>query len=357
MSQGGGNIPVLVLKEGTGRSSGREALKNNIMAAKMVAEAIKSTLGPCGMDKMLVSSMGDVSITNDGATIMKELDVQHAAAKMLVEVAKAQDNEVGDGTTTAVILAGELLAKAESLVDKNVHPTVIIDGFKKASEEALKILDKIAIQITFENEKTLKEVAITSISSKSINVAEDHFAKIIVEAVKQVSEKVDKKYVADIDLIKIVKKHGQSLEETELVRGMVLDKEVASSGMPKLIDGAKIALLNAKLEIEKTEYDAKINIESPDQMKMFLDEEERMLKDMVNSVTKSGANVIFCEKGIDDMALHFLGKAGVLAVKSVSSSDMEKLSRATGGSIVASIKNLAADALGKAKRVEEVKIG
>jgi len=357
MSQAGGNIPVLVLKEGTGRSTGREALKNNIMAAKIVAEAVKSTLGPCGMDKMLVTSMGDVAITNDGATIMKELDVQHPAAKMLVEVAKAQDNEVGDGTTTAVVLCGELLAKAEGLLDKNIHPTVIIEGFKKASEEAQKILDKIAIPVKFDDDKTLLQVAITSISSKSINVAEDHFAKIIVNAVKQVSEKVDNKYVADIDLIKVVKKHGKSLDETELVKGMVLDKEVASSGMPKLIDGAKIALLNAKLEIEKTEFDAKINIESPDQMKMFLDEEERMLKDMVTSITKSGANVIFCEKGIDDMVLHFLSKASVLAVKSVSSSDMEKLSKATGAVIGASVKDLTPDALGKAKRVEEVKIG
>jgi chaperonin GroEL (HSP60 family) len=271
MSQGSGNIPVLVLKEGTGRSTGREAQKNNIMAAKIVAEAVKTTLGPCGMDKMLVNGMGDVAITNDGATIMKELDVQHPAAKMLVEVAKAQDNEVGDGTTTAVILAGELLAKAEGLLDKNIHPTVIIEGFKKASDEAQKILDKIAIPVKFEDDKTLKEVAITSISSKSINVAEDHFAKIIVEAVKQVSEKVGEKYVSDIDLIKIVKKHGKSLDETELVKGMVIDKEIASSGMPKLVDGAKIALLNAKIEIEKTEFDAKINIESPDQMKMFLD--------------------------------------------------------------------------------------
>ncbi len=357
MSQGGGNIPVLVLKEGTGRSTGREAQRSNIMAAKIVAESVKSTLGPCGMDKMLVNSMGDVAITNDGATIMKELDVQHPAAKMLVEVAKAQDNEVGDGTTTAVILAGELLAKAEGLLDKNIHPTVIIEGYKKASEKAQEILQTIAMPVAFEDEKTLKEIAITSISSKSINVAEDHFAKIIVDSVKQVSEKVDNKYVADIDLIKIVKKHGKSLDETELVKGMVLDKEIASSGMPKLVDGAKIALLNAKLEIEKTEFDAKINIESPDQMKMFLDEEERMLKEMVTSVTKSGANVIFCEKGIDDMALHFLGKAGVIAVKSVSSSDMEKLSKATGAMIVASVKELAPAALGQAKRVEEVKIG
>ena len=309
------------------------------------------------MDKMLVNSMGDVAITNDGATIMKELDIQHPAAKMLVEVAKAQDNEVGDGTTTAVILAGELLSKAEGLLDKNVHPTVIIEGYKKASEKAQEILDQIAIPISIDDDKTLRDIAITSLASKGINVAEEHFAKIIVEAVKQVSEKIDGKYKADIDLIKVVKKHGKSLDETELVRGMVIDKEVASSQMPKVIDGAKIALLDTKMEIEKTEFDAKINIESPDQMQLFLDEEERMLKEMVTSVTKSGANVVFCEKGIDDMALHFLGKAGVLAVKSVSSSDIEKLSKATGATIVANVKDLAADALGKAKRVEEVKIG
>jgi thermosome len=357
MSTGGGNIPVIVLKEGTGRTTGREAQKNNIMAAKIVAEAVKTTLGPCGMDKMLVTSFGDVAITNDGATIMKELDVQHPAAKMLVEVAKAQDNEVGDGTTTAVVLAGELLAKAEGLLDQNVHPTVIIEGFKKASDKTQEILDKIAIPVSISDDKTLREVAITSLSSKGINVAEDHFSKLIVDAVKQVAEKINGKYKADIDLIKIVKKHGKSLDETELVKGMVIDKEVASSQMPKLIDGAKIALLNEKLEIEKTEFDAKINIESPDQMQMFLNEEERMLKEMVDAITKAGANVVFCEKGIDDMALHFLAKAGVFAVKSVSSNDMEKLARATGGEILASVKDLTASALGKAKKVEEVKIG
>ena len=327
------------------------------MAAKIVAETVKSTLGPCGMDKMLVTSFGDVAITNDGATIMKELDVQHPAAKMLVEVAKAQDNEVGDGTTTAVILAGELLAKAEGLLDKNVHPTVIIEGFKKASEKAQEILDKLAIPVKITDEKTLRDVALTSLASKGISNAKELFAKLSVDAVKQVSEEAEGKIKADIDLIKIVKKHGQSLEETELVKGMVIDKEIASSQMPKVVEGAKIALLNAKIEIEKTEFDAKINIESPDQMKAFLDEEERMLKEMVDSVTKSGANVVFCEKGIDDMALHFLGKAGVIAVKSVSSSDMEKLARATGGKILSSIKDLTADALGKAKKVEEVKIG
>jgi thermosome len=357
MSTGGGNIPVIVLKEGTGRTTGREAQKNNIMAAKIVAEAVKTTLGPCGMDKMLVTSFGDVAITNDGATILKELDVQHPAAKMLVEVAKAQDNEVGDGTTTAVVLAGELLAKAESLLDQNVHPTVIIEGFKKASDKAQEVLEKIAIPVSISDDKTLREVAITALSSKGINVAEDHFSKLIVDAVKQIAEEINGNYKADIDLIKVVKKHGKSLDETELVKGMVIDKEVASSQMPKYIENAKIALLNEKLEIEKTEFDAKINIESPDQIKLFLDEEERMLKEMVNAVKKAGANVVFCEKGIDDMALHFLAKGGILAVKSVSSSDMEKLARATGGEILASVKDLTANALGKAKKVEEVKIG
>jgi thermosome len=353
----GGTVPVLVLKEGTGRSTGREAQKNNIMAAKIVVEAVKSTLGPCGMDKMLVSSMGDVAITNDGATIMKELDVQHPAAKMLVEVAKAQDNEVGDGTTTAVVLAGELLAKAEGLLDRNVHPTVIIEGFRKAAEKAQGVLDKIAIPVDIRDDKTLREVAVTSLSSKGVTVAAEHFANLTVDAVKQVAEKVDGKFKADIDLIKIVKKHGKSLDETELVKGLVIDKEVASSQMPKSVDAAKIALLNAKLEIEKTEFDAKINIESPDQMKLFLDEEERMLKEMAGTIAKVGANVVFCEKGIDDMALHFLAKSGILAVKSVSSSDMEKLARATGGKTLASIKDLTAQALGEAKKVEEVKIG
>jgi thermosome len=309
------------------------------------------------MDKMLVSSMGDVAITNDGATIMKELDVQHPAAKMLVEVAKAQDNEVGDGTTTAVILAGELLAKAEALLDKNVHPTVIIEGYKKASEKAQEVLDKLAIPVRITDDKTLQEVAVTSLASKGITTAAEHFAKMSVDAVKQVAEEVNGKFKADIDLIKIVKKHGKSLDETELVKGIVVDKEVASSQMPKLIDNAKIALLDVKLEIEKTEFDAKINIESPDQIEAFLKQEEGMLKEMADAIAKAGANVVFCEKGIDDMVLHFLAKRGILAVKSVSSSDMEKLARATGGKAVASVKDLTAESLGKAKKVEEVKIG
>src|SRR5512136_514203 len=356
-ASGGGTVPVLVLKEGTGRTTGREAQKNNIMAAKIVAEAVKSTLGPCGMDKMLVTGFGDVAITNDGATIMKELDVQHPAAKMLVEVAKAQDNEVGDGTTTAVILAGELLSKAESLLDKNVHPIVIIEGYKKAAAKAQETLEKIAIPVKFNDDETLIDVAITSLSSKGITGAAEHFAKLAVEAVKQVAAEVDGKYRADIDLIKVIKKHGKSLDETELVKGMVIDKEVASSQMPKYVENAKIALLSEKLEIEKTEFDAKINIESPEQMQLFLDEEERMLKEMADAISKAGANVVFCEKGIDDMALHFLSKKGVMAIKSVSSSDMEKLARATGGKILAGVKDLSADVLGKSKIVEEVKIG
>jgi len=352
-----GTVPVLVLKEGTGRTTGREAQRNNIMAAKTVAETVKTTLGPRGMDKMLVSSIGDVTITNDGATIMKELDVQHPAAKMLVEVAKAQDNEVGDGTTTAVVLAGELLSRAENLLDQNIHPTVIIDGYKKAAEKAQEILDKMAISVGIKDDAQLVNVALTSMGSKGITVAKEHFARIAVDAVRQVTEEKGGKLKADIDLIKVLKKHGKSLDETELVKGMVFDKEVAHAQMPKLVKNAKIALLNAKLEIKKTEFDAKINIDTPEQMKLFLDEEERMLKDMVDKITATGANVLFCEKGIDDMALHFLAKNGILAVKNVSSNDLEKLARATGGKIIANIKDLTAEALGSAKTVEEVKIG
>ena len=277
-----GGTPVLILKEGTGRSTGKEAQRNNITAAKIIAETVRSTLGPRGMDKMLVSTIGDVTITNDGATIMKELDVQHPAAKMLVEVSKTQDNEVGDGTTTAVLLSGELLERAEKLLDKDVHPTVIVDGYKKAAEKAIEILDKLSFPVTEKDDATLRQVAMTSMYSKGIVVAKEHFADIAVKAVKQVSEKVDGKIKADIDLIKIVKKHGKGLEETELVRGIVIDKEISHAQMPKKIELAKIALLNAKLENEKTEFDAKININNPDQMHLFIEEEEKMLKEMVS---------------------------------------------------------------------------
>ena len=352
-----GTVPVLILKEGTSRTTGKEAQRNNITAAKIIAETIKTTLGPKGMDKMLVSSFGDVSITNDGATIMKELDVEHPAAKMLVEVAKAQDNEVGDGTTTAVVLAGELLAKAEDLLNQNIHPTLIIDGYKKAGEKAQEILEKMAVPVSINDDKRLMDVAMTSMGSKSVTVAKEHFAKLAVEAIKQVAEEKDGKLKADVDLIKVLKKHGKGLDETELVKGMVIDKEVAHSQMPKTVENAKIALLNAKLEIEKTEFDAKINIDTPEQMKLFLDEEERMLREMVDMIAETGANVVFCQKGIDDVALHFLAKKGIMAVKNVSSGDMEKLARATGGKIIASVKDLTADVLGEARLVEEVKIG
>jgi len=294
------NVPVLILKEGTSRTTGREAQKNNIMAAKVIAETIKTTLGPRGMDKMLVSSIGDVTITNDGATILKELDVQHPAAKMLVEVAKTQDNEVGDGTTTVSILAGELLDKAEELIDQNIHPTLIVDGYRKAADKAIEILNKIAIDVKENDYDTLRKIAMTAMVSKGVSAAKEHFAKIAVEAVTQVMEKYDGKVKADIDLIKILKKHGKSLYESELVKGIVVDKEVAHPQMPKRVENAKIALINAKLEIEKTEFDAKININSPEQMRLFLDEEEKMLKDMVDKIAETGANVVLCEKGIDD---------------------------------------------------------
>ncbi len=357
MSQATGGIPVLILKEGTGRSTGKEAQRNNITAAKVVAETVRTTLGPRGMDKMLVSTIGDVTITNDGATIMKELDVQHPAAKMLVEVSKTQDNEVGDGTTTAVLLSGELLEKAEKLLDKDVHPTVIVDGYKRAAEKAIEMLDKMSFPVTEKDDVILRHVAMTSMYSKGIVVAKEHFADIAVKAVKQVSEKIDGKTKADIELIKIVKKHGKGLEETELVKGIVIDKEISHPQMPKKIQMAKIALLNAKLENEKTEFDAKININNPDQMHLFIEEEEKMLKDMVAQIEKTGANVLFSEKGVDDIALHYLAKSGIAAIKNVSSGDLEKLSKATGARIVANVKDLTKDALGEAKLIEEIKIG
>ena len=357
MAQAGGSIPIIILKEGTGRSTGRDAQRNNIMAAKVVAETVSSSLGPRGMDKMLVSGIGDVVITNDGATIMKELDVQHPAAKMLVEVAKTQDTEVGDGTTTAVVLAGQLLSKAEKLLDLDVHPTVIVDGYKKAADRATEFLSKIALTVDPKDEVRLRQVAATAMSTKDISAEKEFFAKLAVKAVEQIKEERDGKIKADIDLIKIVKKHGKSVEETELVAGIVIDKEVSHSQMPKQIRNAKIALVNQKLEIEKTEFDAKINIESPEQMHTFLDEEERMLREMADQIAKSGANVVMCEKGIDDIALHFLAKRGILTVKNLSSGDMEKLAKASGGKILASTKDLSPEALGEAKLVEEVKIG
>jgi thermosome len=350
-------MQVMILREGSQRTTGKDAQRNNILAAKVITETIKTTLGPQGMDKMLVSGMGDVVITNDGATIMKELDVQHPAAKMLVEVAKSQDSEVGDGTTTVVVLAGELLTRAEKLLDQDVHPTVIVEGYKKASDKALEILQNLSIGIQPDDEKMLKLVAMTSMGTKATAGTSEHLGTLATKAIRQVMEERDGKITADIDRIKVLKKKGESMEQSELIKGIVVDKEIAHSQMPKQVKNAKIALLNAKLEIEKTEFDAKININSPDQMKGFLDEEESMLREMTEKVAKSGANVIFCEKSIDDLALHFLSKKNIMAVKNVSSGDMEKLAKATGGTIQASTKDIPAEGLGEAKLVEEVKIG
>ncbi len=327
------------------------------MAAKVLAETVRSTIGPRGMDKMLVASMGDIVITNDGATILKEMDVQNPAAKMLVEVAKTQDSEVGDGTTTAVVLAGELLAGAEALLDRDVHTNIIIDGYQDAAEKAQEILDKIALNIKPDDEEQLKKIALTSLNTKGIFGSQGHFAKLAVDAVRQVMEKRDGKITADIDLVKVMKKHGRSLDETELVNGIIIDKEVAHSQMPKTVTGGGIALLNAKLEIEKTETEAKININKPEDMYLFLEEEEKLLREMVEDVAKTGAKVLFTEKGVDDEVLSLLAKKGILTVKNVSSGDMEKLAKATGGSVVGTTKDLAKASLGQAKLVEEVKIG
>jgi thermosome len=327
------------------------------MAAKIVTETIRTTLGPLGMDKMLVSGTGDVVITSDGAAIMKEFDIQHPAAKMLVEVAKSQDNEVGDGTTTAVVLAGELLSKAQELMEQEVHPTVIIDGYKKASAEALQILDSLAITVDPTDIKTLRQIASTSMGTKTVAASKDYLAQLATSAVTQIIDNSSGETKADIERIKVLKKHGGGIEQTELVQGIVLDKEIAHSQMPKRVEKARIALLNAKLEIEKTEFDAKITIESPDQMKTFLDEEETMMRQMVEKIAESKANIVLSEKGIDDMVLHFLAKRGIVAVKNLSSGDMEKLGRATGAKVVATLKDLSAESLGEAKLVEEVKIG
>ena len=352
-----GGVPVLVLKEGSSRSRGKEAQRTNIMAAKIVAESVKSSLGPKGMDKMLVDSFGDVTITSDGRTILDEMDIQHPAAKMMVEVAKTQDNEAGDGTTTAVIISGELLNKAEELIEKNVHPTVIIDGYKKAQEKALEILEKIAITVDLNSQDYAKKAAMTSMASKLVAEHREYLAEISVKAILAVAEKVDDKYRADVDDVKVEKKTGESVQETKLIQGIVLDKDVSHSGMPKRVEKAKIALLDCPLEIEKTEFDAKINIESPEQMEAFLKQEEDMLREMVEKIAKVGANVVLCEKGVDDMVQHFLARKGMLTVRRIKKSDMEKLAKATGGKIVTSLEAITTADLGYANLVEERKVG
>jgi thermosome len=349
--------PVLILKEGSTRSRGRDARRSNMMAAQIIAEVLKTTLGPRGMDKMLIDSLGDITITNDGATVLDEIDVQHPAAKMMIEVAKTQDDEVGDGTTTAVIFAGELLKKAEDLIDENIHPSIIISGYQKAAEKALEALDKLAIDVDLEDKPTLMKLATTSMRSKTVAQTREHLANLVIDAIKQITEERDGETLADVDNVQIVKKEGKSLNETELVRGIIIDKEVVHAGMPKKIEGAKIALIDSPLEVEKTEFDAEIRIRSPDAIKAFLDQEAEMLKKMVNQVTGSGANVVFAQKGIDDVAQHYLAKAGVLAARRVKKSDMEKLAKATGGKVVSNFSDLKEDDLGTCGVVEEKKIG
>lgn len=356
-SQAGG-VPILVMREGANRSRGREAQHNNIMAAKVVAESVRSALGPKGMDKMLVDSFGDVTITSDGRTILDEMDVQHPAAKMLVEVAKTQDKEAGDGTTSAVIIAGELLSRAEDLIDKNIHQTVIIDGYRKAADKALETLEKIAIPIDLKSTEYLKKAAATAMGSKIVAEYKDYLADLAVKAMLAVAEKqADGTYRADVDDVKVEKKTGESLKDTSLINGIVLDKEIVHSGMPKRLEKAKIALLDASMENEKPEMDAKITIESPEQIESFLKEEETMLKNMVEKVLATGANVIVCQKGIDDMAQHFLSRRGVIAIRRAKKSDMEKLARATGAKIISSIDALTASDLGYAALVEERRTG
>ena len=366
-------VPIFVLKEGTTESKGRQAQRNNITAAKLIAELVKSALGPRGMDKMLVSSIGDVTITNDGATILKEVDIEHPAAKMMVEVAKSVDNEVGDGTTSAVVLAGALIEKAEELISKEVHPTVIVEGYQMASEKAIEFLRDAATKLNDpageKDKETLLTVAKTSMASKLVSGESADLAKIVVQAVLNVAEeRIDeregetrqqqqqKKFRIDVDNIKVEKKAGGSLNDTQLIYGIVLDKEVVHGGMPKRIGGAKIALLNAPMEIEKTEMSAEIRISEPQQMQMFLEEENRMLKSMVDKVVAAGANVVLCQKGIDDIAQHYLSKAGIMAVRRIKESDMFKLAKATGARVANNIDELTASDLGSADLAEERKV-
>src|ERR687896_78511 len=349
-------MPIIVLREGTSETKGNQAQRNNITAAKTIAEIVRTSLGPRGMDKMLVNNLGDVTITNDGATILKEMDVQHPAAKMMVEISKATDNEVGDGTTSTVVLAGSLLSKAEELIAKDVHPTVIVDGYRMASEKAIEILRNASTKVDPSDRQILGKIARTSMASKLVSVNSEPLSKIVVDAVIAIAEKADEHYKVDIDNIKIEKKAGGSIEDTKLIQGIALDKEVVHGAMPKRIEEAKIALLNAALEIEKPEMSAEIRISDPHQMHMFLEEENRMLKSMVDKITASGANVLLCQKGIDDLAQHYLAKEGILAVRRVKESDMNNLAKATEGRVLSNIDELSEADLGYAKVVEERKV-
>ena len=351
-----GNMPVVLLKEGGSETKGKDAQKNNIAASKIIAEIVHTSLGPRGMDKMLVDSLGDVTITNDGATILKEIDVQHPAAKMLVEISKTTDNEVGDGTTSVVVLAGALLENAESLIDQDVHPTIIVDGYRKAGKKARQFLESIADKVSANDKHILTKIAKTSMQTKLVRKDSDQLAEIVVKSVLAVAEKTSESYDIDIDDIKVEKKAGGSIKDSMIIQGIVLDKEIVHGGMPSKIAEAKIALINTALEISKTETDAKINISNPQQMKSFLDEENKMLKTMVDKVIGSGANVVLCQKGIDDMAQHYFAKAGIIAVRRIKESDLTKLAKATGARIVTNLDDLFEKDLGSADLVEERKI-
>ena len=354
---GMGNAPVIILREGTKRDKGKDAQFNNISAAMAIASAVKSSLGPRGMDKMLVDSVGDVVITNDGVTILKEMDVQHPAAKMLVEVAKTQDAEVGDGTTTSVILAGELLKKATDLIDANVHPTIITAGYRLANDKAQEVLKNISMKVSIDDDDLLKLIAQTAMISKQVNNSKEYFSNMVVDAVKTVVDKdKDGNYTVDLKNIQTVKKAGAKMEESYIVKGLIIDKEPVQPNMPKVVNDAKIALIDAPFEVKKTEIDAKIQITDPNQLSQFIAEEEKMLKDMVMKVKASGANVVFCQKGIDDLAQHFFAKEGIYACRRVKKSDMERLGRSTGANIINKIAEIDASDLGYAQTVELKKV-
>jgi len=352
-----GGQPVLILKEDTKRTVGRDAQRMNIMAARVISEAVKSTLGPRGMDKMLVDSLGDVVVTNDGVTILKEMDIEHPAAKMIVEISKTQENEVGDGTTTAAILGGELLKKAEGLIEQEIHATIVAKGYRNAAEKAVEILNSVSFDISPEDKATLKKVAKMAMIGKGAEKAKELLAELVVSALISVAEKENGRFSVDKEHVKLEKKEGGGIEDTSLIKGVIIDKERAHKAMPKKVKGAKIVLINSALEVKKTEVDAKVRITDPSQLHAFVEEEEHMIKEMVGKIKSAGANVLLSQKAIDDLGEHYLAKEGVFAVKSIKKSDMEKLSRATGARIVTNLDDLSKSDLGAAGVVEEVKIG
>lgn len=348
--------PILILPEGTLRQSGKDAQRRNIAAARLIAESVRTTLGPRGMDKMLVDSIGDVTITNDGVTILDEMEIEHPVAKMMVEIAKTQEEEVGDGTTTAVVIAGELLKNAEDLLEQGIHPITVSKGYRMAKIKALEILNSTGKAVDINSDSVMEKIAMTAMTGKSGESAKDGLAKLSVQAIKMVAEKKDGKYVVDKEDIKIEKKHGGSIDDTELIKGIVVDKEVAHPSMPKRVENAKILLIDSALEVSKTETDAKIEITSPDQMQAFLDQESKMMRDIADKVIKSGASVVFCQKGIDDVVQHYLAKKGIMAARRLKQSDMAKLAKATGATIVTNMNEVTGDELGHSGVVEEKKI-